>query len=1006
MPLRKGRNQVDGQTRRDTVWPLDVSIILLSAFVLYLVFTKLRFDDPRLIYSGRFYLLAVPLAALALSIMLRGIASRHVQKSAQIGFLLSVALHLLLLLVAVQWVIFRRYHVESSTAVSRERETIRRTIPEYLFQKPREPRQPPEWSRPVAAETVSRSLPEPLRQRVPAAETFRQPSPPTATLPSDEMADAAPPGPEASMRRSGSAGDASVPMPADRAAARSRARAEQGTSGTAATSEPEPLAVAPPEDLISAEPRERSWEGRPSPSVDPSPSVGPSSPPRPPLPGPVKSAGPVMSSDAEPAVAPPVAELAAARASADAVSAAPTVRDTPRAGVFAPAAPGILGGRPRPSRMPSPAGQPPDRPTVAIARQDPIAERLLSPRDPPLSRSEDVAATGALGHRSRVTPAPPPDDLASVTSPWPLPDGGDRGGVRSSSGQAPMQPRIAAAGSGRQADRRGRMPAMGSLPPSATAAPGDLAADLSPGTGDPPGSRGEDGGVSGIGPPNPDGGARSDGGGTSDGGARSDPLTAAFPERPFENLRVSRSGRGSGPATGLGPPGLPSGLEDRGEFGLAEGIARSDSAAANAGKGDTIRGDTITGRAAAIPDLPRVASLRGGARRAKLSPDRPPVPAGAEAVPAEPFRQRTQRTEGGDASAAAEPPGPATEEAIERGLAYLASRQNADGSWSLQGHGEPVLLRSDTAATGLSLLAFQGAGYTHRRHQYAANVARGLRWLTDRQRTNGDLFVPIDNNSNQSVALYSHGIAALALSEAYGMTQDPELRRPAQRAIDYIEATQHRTLGGWRYTPQVSADTSVSGWMMMALKSGELAGLRVDPETYRGIDRWLAAAKAGSPAGDRYRYNPFAPDTPSQSHGREPTPTMTAVGMLMRMYGGWRPDHPALRSGADYLLRFPPVDDEAPAPGRDTYYWYYATQVLFQMGGDHWRRWSGELTPVLLRSQVRGGENAGSWDPRSPAADRWSPHAGRLYLTTMNLLNLEVHYRHLPIYGEEVTRRR
>ena len=343
--------------------------------------------------------------------------------------------------------------------------------------------------------------------------------------------------------------------------------------------------------------------------------------------------------------------------------------------------------------------------------------------------------------------------------------------------------------------------------------------------------------------------------------------------------------------------------------------------------------------------------------------------------------------------------GPATEEAIERGLAYLASIQNEDGSWSLQGHGEEVLLHSDTAATGLCLLAFQGAGYTHRQHQYADTVSRGLQFLLQSQRTNGDLYRAEDQVSNRNVALYSHGIASLALCEAYGMTQDPELKESAQLALRYIIVTQHPQRGGWRYTPGISSDTSVSGWMMMSLKSGELSGLDVSEETYRGIDKWLGLAQSPDRP-DRYRYNPYAPDTPTQRHGRTPTPTMTAVGMLMRMYSGWRRDKDEMQSAADYLLKFPPQMGTAKSPQRDAYYWYYATQVMFHMGGDYWKSWNQYLNPLLLESQIREGPDMGSWDPARPVPDRWSPHAGRLYVTTMNLLNLEVFYRHLPIYDE------
>jgi hypothetical protein len=118
------------------------------------------------------------------------------------------------------------------------------------------------------------------------------------------------------------------------------------------------------------------------------------------------------------------------------------------------------------------------------------------------------------------------------------------------------------------------------------------------------------------------------------------------------------------------------------------------------------------------------------------------------------------------------------------------------------------------------------------------------------------------------------------------------------------------------------------------------------------------------------------------------------------MYAGWRRDTPEMQSAADYLLEYPPQMGTAQLPQRDAYYWYYATQVMFHMGGRHWEQWNEYLNPLLLESQINHGPNSGSWDPIEPVADRWSPHAGRLYVTTMNLLNLEVNYRHLPIYDD------
>jgi hypothetical protein len=118
------------------------------------------------------------------------------------------------------------------------------------------------------------------------------------------------------------------------------------------------------------------------------------------------------------------------------------------------------------------------------------------------------------------------------------------------------------------------------------------------------------------------------------------------------------------------------------------------------------------------------------------------------------------------------------------------------------------------------------------------------------------------------------------------------------------------------------------------------------------------------------------------------------------MYLGWRRNNPAFARGATYLARIPPAIGTKSNPQRDTYYWYYGTQVMFQMGGKYWRDWNEALHPLLVDAQIREGELAGSWDPLKPVPDRWAAHAGRLYVTTMNLLSLEVTYRHLPLYED------
>ncbi len=376
-------------------------------------------------------------------------------------------------------------------------------------------------------------------------------------------------------------------------------------------------------------------------------------------------------------------------------------------------------------------------------------------------------------------------------------------------------------------------------------------------------------------------------------------------------------------------------------------------------------------------------------------------------APAEAFAQRLRPKEKGDQSGGGGPP-PMTEEAVEAGLAFLAKHQMPDGSWSFSnfGRGQPgyenetAALDSDTAATGLALLAFQGGGYTHQHGKYKDTIRKALDFLARNQRPDGDLYVRTGGPSDAAMWLYSHGVASIAVAEAYGMTQDSALRELAQKAMDFIVAGQHKTRGGWRYSPNYGSDTSVTGWMMMALKSGELAGLAVPPETFRNVEKWLDSAQKSPTDRHLYVYNPLAPDTPQQRHGRRPNPTITSVGLLMRLYTGWKRENVHLVAGSEYLLSNPPAIGTRREPERDAYYWYYATQVMFHMGGEHWKAWNDQLHPMLIESQEKTGPMAGSWNPRAPVPDRWGPHCGRLYVTTLNLLSLEVYYRHLPLYVE------
>ena len=328
-----------------------------------------------------------------------------------------------------------------------------------------------------------------------------------------------------------------------------------------------------------------------------------------------------------------------------------------------------------------------------------------------------------------------------------------------------------------------------------------------------------------------------------------------------------------------------------------------------------------------------------------------------------------------------------TEKAVNRGLVWITQHQNADGSWSLNHFNENCKGKhpdcnglggeaSNTAATGLALLPLLAAGNTHVDGEYAKQVAAGLQWLIDHQKPDGELLGPGDQQK-----MYSQGIAAIALCEAFGMTQDPVYREPAQRALQYIIEAQNKSTGGWRYTPGEAGDTSVVGWQMMALKSGEMAGLEVPGEVHDGIRKWLKSVEGNQPVGGRFGYT-----------NQNATPAMSAEGLLCLQFLGTSRNDPAMRAGADYLLTQLPEIRQA----NTSYYWYYGTQVMYHMQGDYWQEWNAALRDMIVETQIKDGHMAGTWNP----TDNWEKSGGRLYSTCMKLLLLEIYYRHLPLYEQ------
>lgn len=337
----------------------------------------------------------------------------------------------------------------------------------------------------------------------------------------------------------------------------------------------------------------------------------------------------------------------------------------------------------------------------------------------------------------------------------------------------------------------------------------------------------------------------------------------------------------------------------------------------------------------------------------------------------------------------------ASEEAVARGLRWLAGSQLPDGSWNAQATGagrenrvvgstvyQGIGRNADTGLTGLALLAFLSAGHTHAQGEYSNTVRKGLEYLVAQQLPSGDLSGR-KQQSNQAAdvfaRMYCHGIAAFALSECYAMTGDPTLLQSVTSAAGFTIKCQDPISGGWRYVPQDKGDLSQFGWQALALRSAHHGGLDIPTNTWTHMDRFLDSVAGGTHGGlGKYR--------PQES----PTTTMTAEKLACHLLLEKPLSTEAeIEAQRELLQHLPGIGDD------NVYYWYYGTLAMFQFQDKNWQRWNDALQNRLITLQEPDQSYlSGSWPP-----DRiWGGYGGRVYSTAMSCLCLEVYYRYLPLY--------
>ncbi len=115
---------LDQQRSREAVWPTNVALGCLGAAILWIAFRFLKWNDPRPLYNPWPYAIITPIVLLTISLLLRQFVSRVVERSAQVAFLLSVIVHLVLLVYAIDVVIYKAMWPSFFEALATEREQL------------------------------------------------------------------------------------------------------------------------------------------------------------------------------------------------------------------------------------------------------------------------------------------------------------------------------------------------------------------------------------------------------------------------------------------------------------------------------------------------------------------------------------------------------------------------------------------------------------------------------------------------------------------------------------------------------------------------------------------------------------------------------------------------------------------------------------------------------------------------------------------------------------------
>ena len=340
---------------------------------------------------------------------------------------------------------------------------------------------------------------------------------------------------------------------------------------------------------------------------------------------------------------------------------------------------------------------------------------------------------------------------------------------------------------------------------------------------------------------------------------------------------------------------------------------------------------------------------------------------------------------------------PEQSKAVDKGLSWLQSHQNEDGSWTAKigyklntDYKYTEDDRGHVGVTSMAGMAFLAGGHVPGRGPYGEVVDRALDFVLSCVQEDGYI-------THAGSRMYSHAFATIFLAEICGMTERPDVRAKLQLAVDFIVHSQNAD-GGWRYEPYaVESDMSIVVCQVLALRAARNIGVRVPRAVIDKAARYVvdSAVTEGSPTrGGFGQPMNFRSEIGSfhyqKQDGSRSSFALTAAGVTA-LNGVGIYSAEAIDSGVHYLManldRFNRVMGRS--RGYHYFFWYghyYGVQALYTAGGPAWESYFENLRTEILRGQ----NSDGSW-PNDTGP-------GPTFGTACAVLILEIPYRLLPIF--------